>query len=82
MNLVRHRATRKAFAMKIINWRNLKREQDIRQVLVERAILSYTENEYIVSMFCAFETNRDLRIVMEYVAGKKVVCLDRDRTDK
>ncbi|XP_053192708.1 microtubule-associated serine/threonine-protein kinase 3-like [Scomber japonicus] len=79
VNLVRHRATRKAFAMKIINWRNLKREQDIRQVLVERAILSYTENEYIVSMFCAFETNRDLRIVMEYVAGGDCASLLEER---
>lgn len=68
--------------MKVIKWQNLTTEVDIEQVLVERAILTYTENPYLVSMFCTFETKRDLRMVMEYVAGKEFVCLDRDRADK
>lgn len=54
----------------------------------ERDILTFMESPYIVSLFCSFDTQRDVRMVMEYVAGKGVtpkeyyVCLDRDRADK
>lgn len=70
VNLVRHHKTCQAFAMKVINWRNLTTENQIQQVNVERAILTYTDSPYLVSMLCAFQTKKDLRIVMNYVAGK------------
>ncbi|XP_053186601.1 microtubule-associated serine/threonine-protein kinase 3-like [Scomber japonicus] len=79
VNLVRHKQTRKTFAMKVIKWQNLTTEVDIEQVLVDRAILTYTENPYLVSMFCTFETKRDLRMVMEYVAGGDCASLLKDR---
>ncbi|XP_015706097.1 LOW QUALITY PROTEIN: microtubule-associated serine/threonine-protein kinase 1-like [Coturnix japonica] len=67
--LVRHRATRQRFAMKKINKQNLILRNQIQQAFVERDILTFAENPFVVSMFCSFETKRHLCMVMEYVEG-------------
>uniref|UniRef100_A0A8C7M7A2 non-specific serine/threonine protein kinase n=1 Tax=Oncorhynchus kisutch TaxID=8019 RepID=A0A8C7M7A2_ONCKI len=63
--LVRHRDTRQRFAMKKINRQNLVLRNQIQQVFVERDILTFAENPFVVSMFCSFETRRHLCMVME-----------------
>ncbi|XP_067108643.1 microtubule-associated serine/threonine-protein kinase 3 isoform X3 [Osmerus mordax] len=67
--LVRHRETRQRFAMKKINRQNLLLRNQIQQAFVERDILTFAENPFVVSMFCSFETRRHLCMVMEYVEG-------------
>ncbi|NXV51952.1 MAST3 kinase, partial [Uria aalge] len=67
--LVRHRETRQRFALKKINKQNLILRNQIQQVFVERDILTFAENPFVVSMFCSFETKRHLCMVMEYVEG-------------
>ncbi|XP_038139467.1 microtubule-associated serine/threonine-protein kinase 3 isoform X5 [Cyprinodon tularosa] len=67
--LVRHKETRQRFAMKQINRQNLILRNQIQQVFVERDILTFAENPFVVSMFCSFETRRHLCMVMEYVEG-------------
>ncbi|KAL2097629.1 hypothetical protein ACEWY4_006836 [Coilia grayii] len=67
--LVHHRETRQRFAMKKINRQNLILRNQIQQVFVERDILTFAENPFVVSMFCSFETRRHLCLVMEYVEG-------------
>ncbi|XP_065151383.2 microtubule-associated serine/threonine-protein kinase 1 isoform X2 [Paramisgurnus dabryanus] len=67
--LVRHRDTRQRFAMKKINKQNLILRNQIQQAFVERDILTFAENPFVVSMFCSFETRRHLCMVMEYVEG-------------
>ncbi|XP_071317710.1 microtubule-associated serine/threonine-protein kinase 3-like [Trachinotus anak] len=69
VNLVRHRETGRAFAMKLIKRQSLTQKALVQQVLVERDILTFTDNPFVVSMFCAFETQRELCMVMEYVGG-------------
>lgn len=69
--LVRHKETRQRFAMKKINRQNLILRNQIQQVFVERDILTFAENPFVVSMFCSFETRRHLCMVMEYVEGKR-----------
>uniref|UniRef100_A0A671YKA9 non-specific serine/threonine protein kinase n=1 Tax=Sparus aurata TaxID=8175 RepID=A0A671YKA9_SPAAU len=77
--LVRHLDTRQRFAMKKINKQNLILRNQIQQAFVERDILTFAENPFVVSMFCSFETRRHLCMVMEYVEGKNVcVCLEFD----
>uniref|UniRef100_A0A3B4ZEX2 non-specific serine/threonine protein kinase n=1 Tax=Stegastes partitus TaxID=144197 RepID=A0A3B4ZEX2_9TELE len=71
--LVRHKETRQRFAMKKINRQNLVLRNQIQQAFVERDILTFAENPFVVSMFCSFETRRHLCMVMEYVEGK-VTC--------
>ncbi|XP_036409808.1 microtubule-associated serine/threonine-protein kinase 3-like isoform X3 [Megalops cyprinoides] len=67
--LVRHQETRQRFAMKKINRHNLILRNQIQQAFVERDILTFAENPFVVSMFCSFETRRHLCMVMEYVEG-------------
>ncbi|XP_061739364.1 microtubule-associated serine/threonine-protein kinase 3-like isoform X13 [Nerophis ophidion] len=67
--LVRHKETRQRFAMKKINRQNLVLRNQIQQAFVERDILTFAENPFVVSMFCSFETRRHLCMVMEYVEG-------------
>ncbi|XP_052393401.1 microtubule-associated serine/threonine-protein kinase 1 isoform X2 [Carassius gibelio] len=67
--LVRHLETRERFAMKKINKQNLILRNQIQQAFVERDILTFAENPFVVSMFCSFETRRHLCMVMEYVEG-------------
>ncbi|XP_043941872.1 microtubule-associated serine/threonine-protein kinase 2 isoform X3 [Protopterus annectens] len=67
--LVRHKETRQRFAMKKINKHNLILRNQIQQAFVERDILTFAENPFVVSMFCSFDTKRHLCMVMEYVEG-------------
>uniref|UniRef100_A0A8C1MVW9 non-specific serine/threonine protein kinase n=1 Tax=Cyprinus carpio TaxID=7962 RepID=A0A8C1MVW9_CYPCA len=63
--LVRHQETRQRFAMKKINKQNLLLRNQIQQAFVERDILTFAENPFVVSMFCSFETRRHLCMVMD-----------------
>ncbi|GFN87078.1 microtubule associated serine/threonine kinase [Plakobranchus ocellatus] len=83
--LVRHKETRQRFAMKKICKQNLVLRNQIEQVFLERDILSFTDNPFVVSMYCSFETKKHLCMVMEYVEGgdcatliKNVGCLAFD----
>uniref|UniRef100_A0A8C4SKY5 non-specific serine/threonine protein kinase n=1 Tax=Erpetoichthys calabaricus TaxID=27687 RepID=A0A8C4SKY5_ERPCA len=78
--LVRHRETRQRFAMKKINRQNLILRNQIQQVFVERDILTFAENPFVVSMFCSFETRRHLCMVMEYVEGMMYILCFKSRT--
>ena len=59
--------------MKKINKQNLILRNQIQQAFVERDILTFAENPFVVSMYCSFETRRHLCMVMEYVEGKPVL---------
>lgn len=54
--LVRHKETRQRFAMKKINKQNLMLRNQVEQVFSERDIMSFTDNPFVVSMYCSFET--------------------------
>ncbi|XP_054162036.1 microtubule-associated serine/threonine-protein kinase 3-like isoform X2 [Oppia nitens] len=69
VHLVRHKQMRQRFAMKKINKQNLLLRNQVEQVFAERDIMSFTDNPFVVSMFCSFETKRYLCLVMEYVEG-------------
>lgn len=73
--LVKHKQTRQRFAMKKINKNNLMLRNQVDQVFAERDILSFTDNPFVVSMYCSFETKKHLCLVMEYVEGGDCACL-------
>ncbi|ODM91547.1 Microtubule-associated serine/threonine-protein kinase 2 [Orchesella cincta] len=54
--LVRHRDSRMRYAMKKINKQNLMLRNQVEQVFAERDIMSFTDNPFVVSMYCSFET--------------------------
>lgn len=67
--LVRHRHSRQRFAMKKINKQNLLLRNQVEQAFAERDILCFTDNPFVVSLQCSFETKKHLCMVMEYVEG-------------
>merc|ERR1719158_781256 len=67
--LVKHRESRQRFALKKINKHNLILRNQVEQVFAERDIMSFTDNPFVVSMFCSYETRKHLCMVMEYVEG-------------
>lgn len=54
--LVKEKSTRHRFAMKKINKNNLMLRNQVEQVFAERDIMSFTDNPFVVSMYCSFET--------------------------
>jgi len=67
--LVKHRESRQRFALKKINKHNLILRNQVEQVFAERDIMSFTDNPFVVSMYCSFESRKHLCLVMEYVEG-------------
>lgn len=67
--LVRHKETRQRYAMKKIAKHRLALRNQVDQVFAERDIMSFSDNPFVVSMFCSFETKRHLCMVIEYVEG-------------
>lgn len=67
--LVKHKETRQRCALKKINKQNLILRNQVDQVFAERDIMSFTDNPFVVSMYCSFETRKHLCFVMEYVEG-------------
>jgi microtubule-associated serine/threonine kinase len=67
--LVKHKQSRQRFALKKINKNNLMLRNQVEQVFVERDILSFTDNPFVVTMYASFETRKHLCLVMEYVEG-------------
>ncbi|XP_076668775.1 microtubule-associated serine/threonine (MAST) protein kinase dop isoform X3 [Andrena cerasifolii] len=67
--LVKEKTSRHRFAMKKINKNNLMLRNQVEQVFAERDIMSFTDNPFVVSMYCSFETKKHLCLVMEYVEG-------------
>ena len=44
-------------------------DSQVDQVFAERDIMCFTDNPFVVSMYCSFETRKHLCMVMEYVEG-------------
>ncbi len=58
--LVREKGTKQMFALKKINKNNIILRNQVDQVFAERDIMSFTDNPFVVSMFCSFETKVDI----------------------
>lgn len=54
--LVKEKTTRQRYALKKINKNNLMLRNQVEQVFAERDIMSFTDNPFVVSMYCSFET--------------------------
>lgn len=56
VHLVRHKETRQRFALKKLLKHNLVLRNLVEQVFAERDILTFTDNPFVVSLYCSFET--------------------------
>ncbi len=75
VHLVKHRQTEERYAMKKISKTHLLLRNQIEQVFVERDIMTFTDNPFVVALICTFETKNHLCLVMEYVEGGDVATL-------
>lgn len=75
VHLVKHRQTEERYAMKKISKSHLLLRNQIEQVFVERDIMTFTDNPFVVALICTFETKNHLCLVMEYVEGGDVATL-------
>eukprot|EP01094_Clydonella_sp_ATCC50884_P001086 TRINITY_DN10813_c1_g1_i3.p1 TRINITY_DN10813_c1_g1~~TRINITY_DN10813_c1_g1_i3.p1 ORF type:complete len:1472 (+),score=493.47 TRINITY_DN10813_c1_g1_i3:86-4501(+) len=67
--LVRKRATGDLFAMKALKKADMIDKNLVDQVIIERNILAASENPYVVTLFYAFQNDKFLFLVMEYLYG-------------
>ncbi|XP_067835845.1 rho-associated protein kinase 1 [Heptranchias perlo] len=75
VQLVRHRGTRKVFAMKLLSKFEMIKRSDSAFFWEERGIMAFANSPWVVQLFYAFQDNRYLYMVMEYMPGGDLVNL-------
>eukprot|EP01138_Halocafeteria_seosinensis_P001583 gb/GECG01001622.1/.p1 GENE.gb/GECG01001622.1/~~gb/GECG01001622.1/.p1 ORF type:complete len:838 (+),score=134.16 gb/GECG01001622.1/:1-2514(+) len=66
---VRHKASQKIFAMKVLHKKYLTEKGQVSYTHVERQIMASVDHPYLVSLKFAFQTHERLYLVMNYCAG-------------
>ncbi|XP_056326817.1 rho-associated protein kinase 1 isoform X2 [Danio aesculapii] len=75
VQLVRHKATRKVYAMKLLSKFEMIKRSDSAFFWEERDIMAFANSNWVVQLFYAFQDNRYLYMVMEYMPGGDLVNL-------
>jgi tRNA A-37 threonylcarbamoyl transferase component Bud32 len=73
--LARKRKTGDVFAIKVLKKSSIKRKNKVERVLAERNILAMTHNPFVVRLAQAFQNERNLYLVMEYLPGGDLAAL-------
>lgn len=75
VQLVRHKASQKVYAMKQLNKFEMIKRSDSAFFWEERHIMAFSNSPWIVQLCCAFQDDRHLYMVMEFMAGGDLVTL-------
>ncbi|XP_012943125.1 rho-associated protein kinase 2 [Aplysia californica] len=75
VQLVRHRTTRAVFAMKLLSKYEMIKRSDSAYYWEEREIMANANSEWIVQLHFAFQNNKFLYMVMDYMPGGDLVNL-------
>ncbi|XP_063757911.1 rho-associated protein kinase 2-like isoform X4 [Eleginops maclovinus] len=75
VRLVRHKASRKVYAMKQLNKFEMIKRSDSAFFWEERHIMAFSNSPWVVQLFCAFQDDRHLYMVMEFMPGGDLVTL-------
>ena len=67
--LVRHKATRQLYAMKVLKKDHIIKKNQVEHTKTERSVLSYIHHPYIVGLNMAFQTTDRLFFILDYCAG-------------
>jgi protein-serine/threonine kinase len=67
--LVKHKKTQGEYAMKILEKSKVTRGSLMRYTVTERNVLSYIRHPYIVALHYAFQTSKQLVLVLQYCPG-------------
>uniref|UniRef100_A0A4W6C8N7 Rho-associated protein kinase 1 n=1 Tax=Lates calcarifer TaxID=8187 RepID=A0A4W6C8N7_LATCA len=75
VQLVRHKATSKVYAMKLLSKFEMIKRSDSAFFWEERDIMAFADSAWVVQLFFAFQDDRYLYMVMEYMPGGDLVNL-------
>ncbi|XP_065164721.1 rho-associated protein kinase 1 isoform X2 [Atheta coriaria] len=75
VQLVRHKSTRKVYAMKRLSKADLIKRSDSAFFWEERHIMAHARSEWIVQLHFAFQDAKNLYMVMDYMPGGDIVNL-------
>ncbi|XP_061609300.1 rho-associated protein kinase 2-like isoform X2 [Phyllopteryx taeniolatus] len=75
VQLVRHKASRKVYAMKKLNKFEMIKRSDSAFFWEERHIMAFSNSPWVIQLCCAFQDDRHLYMVMEFMPGGDVVTL-------
>ncbi|KAM9778568.1 rho-associated protein kinase 2-like isoform X1 [Syngnathus typhle] len=75
VQLVRHKASRKVYAMKKLNKFEMIKRSDSAFFWEERHIMAFSNSPWVIQLCCAFQDDRHLYMVMEFMAGGDMVTL-------
>ena len=69
---MKHVESKELFALKRIRKDRVIERNEVQRAFMERDILSFMQNPFVVSMLCSFQTKTHLCMVLEYVEGGDV----------
>ncbi|KPP68001.1 rho-associated protein kinase 2-like [Scleropages formosus] len=72
---VRHKASQKVYAMKLLSKFEMIKRSDSAFFWEERDIMAFADSPWVVQLSCAFQDDRYLYMVMEYMPGGDLVNL-------
>ncbi|XP_013871141.1 rho-associated protein kinase 2 [Austrofundulus limnaeus] len=75
VQLVRHKASKKVYAMKQLSKFEMIKRSDSAFFWEERHIMAFNNSPWIVQLCCAFQDNHHLYMVMEFMPGGDLVTL-------
>ncbi|XP_058250285.1 rho-associated protein kinase 1 isoform X1 [Hemibagrus wyckioides] len=75
VQLVRHKASSKVYAMKLLSKFEMIKRSDSAFFWEERDIMAFANSNWVVQLFYAFQDDRYLYMVMEYMPGGDLVNL-------
>ncbi|XP_053503069.1 rho-associated protein kinase 2 isoform X2 [Ictalurus furcatus] len=75
VQLVRHKVSKKVYAMKKLSKFEMLKRSDSAFFFEERDIMAFSNSPWIVELCCAFQDERHLYLVMEFMAGGDLVTL-------
>lgn len=75
VRLVRHKESKKVYAMKLLNKNEMIRRSDSAFFWEERDIMAHTDSQWIVRLQYAFQDIQNLYMVMEFMPGGDLVNL-------
>ncbi|KAJ8333083.1 hypothetical protein SKAU_G00419790 [Synaphobranchus kaupii] len=75
VQLVRHKASQKVYAMKLLSKFEMIKRSDSAFFWEERDIMAFSDSPWVVQLCCAFQDDRYLYMVMEYMPGGDLVNL-------
>ncbi|OCT81238.1 hypothetical protein XELAEV_18028054mg [Xenopus laevis] len=75
VQLVRHKSSQKVYAMKLLSKFEMIKRSDSAFFWEERDIMAFANSPWVVQLFCAFQDEKHLYMVMEYMPGGDLVNL-------